>query len=246
MPASSISAATARTAGGRDYDSVELSDDDLNNVYLRPYKAAVKAGAATVMSAYMDLNSVPATGNRWLMQDVLRRQWGFHGFVVSDWDAIKSLTTHGFSQDSTDAASRAFSAGINMEMTSSVYREHLPELVRTGKVTSAQLDDAVRPILELKYRLGLFTHPYVDLDRFRAEQVSPAQREAARRAAEQTAVLLRNQNALLPLAKPTKKIALIGPLADSGVDTLGVVVAARKSGRHRHHRAGSAQQASGR
>jgi beta-glucosidase len=207
--------------GGRDYDSVELSDDDLHNVYLRPYQAAVNAGAATVMSAYMDLNSVPATGNRWLMQDLLRRQWGFRGFVVSDWDAVKSLTTHGFSQDATDAAMRAFSAGINMEMTSSVYREHLPELVRSGEITASQLDEAVRPILEMKYRLGLFTNPYVDMDRFHAEQISTSQRESARKAAEQTAVLLRNQNALLPLARSAKKIALVGPLADSRVDTLG-------------------------
>ena len=152
--------------GGRDYDSVGLSDDELHNVYLRPYRAAVKAGAATVMSAYMDLNSVPATGNRWLMQDVLRQQWGFKGFVVSDWDAIKSLTTHGFSRDAKDAAMRGFSAGINMEMTSTVYREHLPDLLQSGKVTTSQLDDAVRPILEMKYRLGLFTNPYVDMGRF--------------------------------------------------------------------------------
>jgi beta-glucosidase len=207
--------------GGRDYDSVDLSDDQLYNVYLRPYRAAIDAGAATVMSAYMDLNGVPATGNRWLMHDVLREQWGFKGFVVSDWDAVKSLTVHGFAGDAADAALRAFDAGINMEMTSSTYRDHLPALLNSGKVTTAQLDAAVRPILAMKYRLGLFTNPYVDLDRFHTETLSAAQRTSARQAAEQTAVLLRNQAALLPLSKSLKTIAVVGPLADSARDTLG-------------------------
>ena len=207
--------------GGRDYDSVDLSEDALHNVYLRPYHAAIAAGAATVMSAYMDLNSVPATGNRWLMTDVLRDQWSFKGFVVSDWEAVKSLTTHGLAQGPADAAARSFTAGINMEMTSSLYREQLPALLQSGAIKPAQLDDAVRPILALKYRLGLFTNPYVDLDRYKAEQVSTAQRESVRRAAEQSAVLLRNQDSLLPLSKSLKAIAVIGPLGDSGVDTLG-------------------------
>jgi beta-glucosidase len=207
--------------GGRDYDSVDLSDDQLYNVYLRPYRAAVKAGAATVMSAYMDLNGVPATGNTWLMQDVLRKQWGFHGFVVSDWDAVKSLTVHGFSADASDAAGRAMKAGINMEMTSSLYREELPALVQKGSVTNAQLDAAVRPILEMKYRLGLFENPYVSLDKYKVETLSAEQRTSARVAAEQSVVLLRNEQNLLPLAKSVKSIALIGPLADSGRDTIG-------------------------
>jgi len=207
--------------GGRDYDSVELSENELHNVYLRPYRAAIAAGAATVMSAYIDLNGVPAAGNRWLLQEVLRKEWGFKGFVVSDWDAVKNLTVQGFAADPTDAAQRAFSAGVNMEMANFIYRDHLPELLRTGTITEPQLDEAVRPILEMKYRLGLFTNPYVDLDRFRAEQVSQAQRESARHAAEQTAVLLKNEGALLPLAKSVKSVALIGPLADSSVDTLG-------------------------
>jgi len=207
--------------GGRDYDSADISDDALHNVYLRPYQAAVKAGAATVMSAYMDLNSVPATGNHWLMHDVLRQQWGFQGFVVSDWDAVKNLTTHGLTSNSSDAAARAFNAGINMEMTSSNYREHLPELMKSGAISVTDLDDMVRPILEMKYRLGLFTNPYVDMNRFHAEELSATQRESVRKAAEQTAVLLRNEGSLLPLSRSVKKIAVIGPLADSAVDTLG-------------------------
>jgi beta-glucosidase len=207
--------------GGRDYDASDISDELLHNVYLRPYRAAVKAGSATVMSAYMDLNGVPATGNKWLLQDVLRGEWGFKGFVVSDWESVKSLSVHGYTSGPAEAAARAFAAGVNMEMTSSTYRENLPALVSSGKVTKAQLDEAVRPILEMKYRLGLFTDPYVSMEKYKAETVSAAQRESARLAAEQSAVLLRNENHLLPLASNVKTIALIGPLADSGVDTIG-------------------------
>jgi beta-glucosidase len=207
--------------GGRDYDAVALSDDELHNVYLRPYDAAVKAGSATVMSAYMDLNSVPATGNKWLMQDVLRGDWHFKGFVVSDWEAVKSLTTHGFASDSTDAALRGFQAGINMEMTSDVYRKSLPGLLAAHKITVSQLDAMVRPILEMKYRLGLFTNPYVDMEKFKRETASDEQRAGALHAAEETAVLLRNEGHLLPLAKSVKTVALIGPLVDSQVDTIG-------------------------
>ena len=207
--------------GGRDYDSVDLSDEQLHNVYLRPYKAALDAGAATFMSGYMDLNGVPATGNTWLMQDVLRKQWGFKGFVVSDWEAVLNLTTHGFAANPEDAAQRAFHAGINMEMTSSLYKEHLPALVKSGKISTADLDALVRPILELKYRLGLFTNPYASMDTYKSETLSTAQRESSRRAGEQSAVLLRNEQHLLPLSPTVKSIALIGPLADSGRDTIG-------------------------
>ncbi len=207
--------------GGRDYDSVDLSDDQLHNVYLRPYRAAVAAGAGTVMSAYMDLNGVPATGNRWLMQDVLRKEWGFTGFVVSDWEAVKNLTTHGFAADPADAAARAFHAGINMEMTSSLYREELPGLLKSGRITPTELDSLVRPILELKYRLGLFTDPYVSIETYKAETLSDIQRTSSRLAAEQSAILLRNEQHVLPLAPGIKSIALIGPLVDSGRDTVG-------------------------
>jgi beta-glucosidase len=207
--------------GGRDYDSSDISDDLLHNVYLRPYRAAVRAGAATVMSAYMDLNSVPATGNVWLMRDVLRKEWGFHGFVVSDWDAIKSLETHGLAANQEDAAVRALQAGINMEMTSTAYRDNLETAVKDGKVTVAMIDEMVRPILEMKYRLGLFSHPYVDVSRYERETGSTAQKEAALHAAEETPVLLRNEHHLLPLSKTLHSIAVIGPLAESGLDTNG-------------------------
>lgn len=207
--------------GGRDYDSSDISDELLHNVYLPPFHAAVKAGAATFMSAYMDLNGVPATGNSWLLQDVLRKDWGFHGFVVSDWEAVKNLQTHGFAASPEDAAVRAAKAGVNMEMTSSLYREYLPAAIKQGAISEAMLDNLVRPILEMKYRLGLFSSPYVDMEKFHRETLSTAQRDAVRKAAEQTAVLLRNEGHTLPLRKTVHSIAVIGPLADSPLDTMG-------------------------
>ncbi len=207
--------------GGRDYDSADISEELLYNVYLRPYKAGVDAGAATIMSAYMDLNGVPATGNTWLLQDVLRKDWGFKGFVVSDWESVKSLETHGFAANAADAALRAFKAGVNMEMTSSNYRENLPAAVAKGEISQSELDGMVRPILAMKYRLGLFTQPYADMQKFKAVTGAPEQRTAVELAAEQTAVLLRNEGHALPLRKDAKSVAVIGPLADSKLDTLG-------------------------
>jgi beta-glucosidase len=207
--------------GGRDYDSVDLSEEQLHNVYLKPYKAAVDAGAATVMSAYMDLNGVPATGNKWLLDDVLRKEWKFKGFVVSDWASVESLTTHGFAADAEDAAVRAANAGVSMEMTTTNYRDHLADAVKKGLVKESQIDELVKPILAMKYRLGLFEHPYADMDHFKAVTGSAEQRTAVREAAEQTAVLLRNEGKALPLSSGLKSVAVIGPLGDSKLDTLG-------------------------
>ena len=210
--------------GGRDYDAVDISDEQLWNVYLPPFHSAVEAGTATIMSAYMDLNGVPATGNRWLLHDVLRTQWGFDGFVVSDANAVNSLKTHGFAQDLSDAAYRAFAAGVNMEMAlgSPAYSKNLPDLLKSGRITEFQLDEAVRPILEMKIRLGLFEHPYVDEAKVKQALDSPGHREEARRAAERSAVLLKNDSGLLPLAASSyKSVAVIGPLADSQFDTTG-------------------------
>lgn len=210
--------------GGRDYEAADISDDQLWNVYFPPFYSAVKAGTGTVMSAYMDLNGIPASGNKWLLHDVLRDQWRFQGFVVSDADAVKDLKTHGFAMDGADAAVRAFDAGVNMEMAvgSSDYGTYLPTAFAEGRITMAQIDDAVRPILETKIRLGLFEHPYVD--EAVAKQVigNPDHRTQARRASERSAILLRNEGNLLPL-KPSayKKIAVIGPLADSKWDVQG-------------------------
>ncbi len=207
--------------GGRDYDSADISDEQLYNVYLRPYKAGVDAGTATIMAAYMDLNGVPASANYWLLHDILRTDWGFKGFVVSDWETVGSLVTHGFAATPSDAAQRALKAGVNMEMTSSLYRQNLPAEAQAGKLSGAALDDAVRPILATKYRMGLFSHPYIDLDRFKAVTGAPEQRTGAREAAEQTAVLLRNEGHLLPLQPNLRSVAVIGPLADSKIDTMG-------------------------
>lgn len=208
-------------SGGRDYEESNISDEQLENVYLPPFHAAVNAGAGSLMSAYMDLNGVPATGNRWLLHDVLRERWHFGGFVVSDWESVKSLTTHGFASGPEDAAARAVNAGVDMEMTSATFRDGLGEALKEGKVTQATVDGAVRDILLAKYRLGLFEHPYADVARAPSQLVTPQQRAAARAIAARTAVLLRNENQLLPLSKTVRSLAVIGPLADSKPDTMG-------------------------
>ncbi len=207
--------------GGRDYDSANISDEQLWNVYFPPFHAAIEAGAGSLMSAYMDLNGVPATGNRFLLHDVLREQWGFRGMVVSDWQSVESLTTHGFASGPEDAAIRAVNAGVDMEMTSTVMRDHLAAAIQKGLVKQSTIDDAVRDILLAKYRLGLFTHPYVSVEHAKAELNSTAQREASRIAAERSAVLLRNEGGVLPLKGTISSIAVIGPLADSKPDTMG-------------------------
>jgi beta-glucosidase len=210
--------------GGRDYDASNISDAQLWNVYLPPFEAAVKAGSGAVMAAYMDLNDVPATGNRWLLHDVLREAWGFKGFVVSDADSVRSLVPHGYARDDADAAARAVTAGLNMEMGFGrvSFGETLAASVAAGRVTAAQIDAAVLPILEAKFRLGLFENPYADEAKVASVFGNPAHRTAARVAAERSAVLLRNEGGLLPLKKgAAKKIAVLGSLADSKIDTIG-------------------------
>jgi len=210
--------------GGRDYDATDISEDQLWNVYLPPFKSAVDAGVGTLMSAYQDINGVPATGNKWLLHDVLRGQWHFHGFVVSDSNAVNDLKTHGFAEDLSDAAYRAFNAGVNMEMAfgNPAYDASLPDLLKQGKITRRQLDDAVRPILETKIRMGLFENPYVDEALAKKVIDAPEHRTAAVKAVERTVVLLRNSNGLLPLqADRYKRIAVLGPVADSKLDTAG-------------------------
>ena len=209
--------------GGRDYDEVNLSDSELWNTYLPPFKAAIDAGAGNLMSAYMPMNGIPATGNHWLLTDVLRKQWGFKGFVVSDADAVRNLTNHGYAVDFKDAAVRSLTAGDDMEMAlfTPAY-SNLPEALRQGRITQPQLDDAVRHILEAKIRMGLFEHPYVDERRAVTIAADPTHLIAARIAAERSAVLLRNEGDLLPLdAKAVKSVAVIGPLANSAKDALG-------------------------
>jgi beta-glucosidase len=207
--------------GGRDYDSSYIPESLFRNVYLVPFHAAEKAGAATFMSAYMDLNDVPATGNRWLLHDILRQEWGFKGFVVSDAFAVGNLQTHGYARDPEDAAYKAITAGLNMDMASQTYAHALPKLVASGKVTEAQLDAAVLPILEAKYQLGLFDNPYVDESRVDAALSRPEERTLERKLAARSMVLLKNDNHTLPLSTNLKKVAVIGPLADSTKDIEG-------------------------
>jgi beta-glucosidase len=207
--------------GGRDYDEVNLSDSELWNVYLPPFAAAVQAGAVNIMSAYMDLNGIPATGNRWLLTDVLRATWGFGGFVVSDAQAVHNLRTHGFAADLTDAGARALQAGVDMEMAfGDPAYAHLPEAVAAGLIDEKVLDASVRRVLTVKARMGLLDDPYVDEKDAQTVLADPAHRAVARTAAQRSAVLLRNSGALLPLASPGS-IAVIGPLADSRRDILG-------------------------
>lgn len=207
--------------GGRDYEESNISDEQLWNVYLPPFHAAIEAGAGSIMSAYMDLNGVPATGNRFLLHDVLRDDWHFQGMVVSDWQSVQSLTTHGFARDDEDAAARAVNAGVDMEMSSYTFRNDLPAAVHKGLVTEATINAAVEDILMVKYKLGLFKTPYIDVPNAAAQLVTPEQRQAARQIATQTAVLLRNEGNLLPLSPKYKTIALIGSLAESKADIMG-------------------------
>lgn len=210
--------------GGRDYDAANISDAQLWNVYFPPFKAAVDAGVGCIMSAYMDLNDVPATGNRWLLRDVLRRDWKFNGFVVSDANSVDEMRNHGYARDAADAAVKALNAGVNMEMSfgASVYLKNLGNAIKQKQVSVKDVDDLVRPLLETKIKLGLFENPYVDEAAVKSTFAIPQHREAAKAAAVSSAVLLKNQNNLLPLSKSAyKKIAVIGPLADSRQNTLG-------------------------
>jgi beta-glucosidase len=211
--------------GGRDYDEVDLSDSELWNTYFPPFKAAIDAGAGNIMSAYMGLNGVPATGNHWLLTKVLRETWGFKGFVVTDAGAAHDLLTHGFADSPADAGIRALKAGVDMEMAppfgTSVFKT-LPQSLTASRLTSAEIDTAVRRVLEAKIRMGLFENPYVDLEKAQRVLADPQHRVVARTAAERTAVLLRNEGGVLPLDRnKIKSIAVIGPLADSRRDTLG-------------------------
>jgi beta-glucosidase len=207
--------------GGRDYDAAYLSETDLQNVYLPTFHAAVNAGVGCIMSAYMDLNDVPASGNRWLLHDLLRDAWHFNGFVVSDAWAVYSLTAHGYAADQPDAAMRGLTAGVDMDMGSDSYLTYVPKLLQEHKVTLEQVDAAVLPLLRAKIELGLFEHPYVDESQVEGALHNPAHLELAKVAAERSAVLLRNEGGVLPLAASARRIAVIGPLADAHKELQG-------------------------
>jgi beta-glucosidase len=207
--------------GGRDYDSVYVPETSLRNVYLPPFRAAVNAGVGSLMSAYMDMNDVPATGNRFTLHDILRGEWKFQGIVVTDALAAGDLVTHGYARDRKDAAFKAFNAGVNMDMASQTLSKNIQDLVTEGKISMAEIDEAVRPILATKIQMGLFEHPYADLEK--KDQILGAQdaREYSRVAAQRSMVLLRNENHALPLSKSVSSVAILGPLANSSADLNG-------------------------
>ena len=216
-------AAYGGAEGGRDYNSVELSERTLWETYLPPYEAAVKAGVATVMASFNDLGGVPAHSSDWLMGDVLRSRWGFKGLVDSDWGGIGELIPHGVAANKADAAVLGIRAGIDMDMSDAVYADNLAAMVRAGRVPVALVDSAVKRVLRMKYALGLFADPYRFSDAAREKRytLAPEHIAAARAAGREAIVLLKNSNKTLPLRKTLRNIAVIGPLASDSQSVLG-------------------------
>ena len=215
--------------GGRDYNTTWIPETLLRDVYLPSFAAAEKAGVATFMSAFNDLNGVPASGNVFLLRQVLRKEWGFDGFVVSDWNAVEEMIKHGYAADSTDAAVKSLRAGVDMEMVSTDYYDDLPALIAAGKFDVKLVDESVRNILRIKFRLGLFEKAIPAPPPDSAMLASDAL-DIARQLATESAVLLRNEGRLLPLSKSIAKVAVIGPLADRRVDQMGCWVADGRPG----------------
>jgi beta-glucosidase len=206
---------------GRDYNTASIPEIELRNVYLPPFKAAIDAGVASIMTSFSDLNGVPASGNRFLLKQVLRDEWQFDGFVVSDWASIQQLSVHGFTADDKESAFEAASAGLNMEMATGTYANHLPELLEEGRIQIAQIDSMVSDILRIKFRLGLFENPYTDSSEFPAP-ANPDHLAVAEQLARQSIVLLENRNRTLPLnSDALQSLAVIGPLADEPYEQLG-------------------------
>lgn len=205
--------------GGRDYNTVEIPERLLRQVYLPPFKAAVDAGSATLMSAFDDLNGVPASANYFTLTQVLRKEWGFKGFVVSDWGSVAELIPQGIAADHKVAAQKAFLAGVDMDMEGDAFGPYLAQLVKAGVVPESKVDESVRQVLRIKFALGLFDHPYADGKG--AATIAPEDAELARKVAEESFVLLKNDKNLLPLKLDGKTVALIGPLADDAEQMAG-------------------------
>jgi beta-glucosidase len=211
--------------GGRDYNTAEISEHTLREVYLPPFYAALREGSASLMSSFNTINGLPATANPFTLTGILRNEWGFPGLVVSDWTSVGELVGHGIARDKAGAAQKAMTAGIDMDMVSDSYHQHLANLVKSGKVSEARLDAAVRDVLRVKFALGLFDDPFTDESR-EIQGALPKERvDAARQAAERSFVLLKNSVAgprpILPLSSESGTIALIGPLADDAKNMLG-------------------------
>ncbi len=213
--------------GGRDYNTVDMSRRAMEETYFPPYRAAIDAGARTVMTAFNEIDGIPASANRWLLTELLREQWGFQGWVVTDYTAVSEMKNHGTAATDADAARQSLEAGVDMDMVSELFLAELPGLLAAGAVSVEQIDAAVMRVLETKWDLGLFRDAFARCDEERARTIhlSPEHRQLAREAARESVVLLKNDNRLLPLAK-RGTIAVIGPLADSRRDMLGCWVAA--------------------
>lgn len=208
--------------GGRDYNSTHIPPYQMRNVYLEPFRETVKAGAATLMTSFNDNDGIPASGNEFLLKEVLRKEWSFDGIVVSDWASMAEMITHGYAKDLKHVAEIAANAGTDMEMVSEAYIGNLEELVNEGKVSEASIDEAVKNILRTKFRLGLFDNPYIPLN-IKSSAYSDSHMDAARDAAVKSAVLLKNENSVLPLHRD-QKIAVIGPMANAPHEQLGTWV----------------------
>jgi beta-glucosidase len=207
--------------GGRDYNTSDVPEIALRNVYFPPFKAAVEAGVGTFMSAFNTVNGVPASGNPWILTQVLRHEWRFDGFVVSDYNSVRELVHHGVAADEAEAARIALAAGVDMEMVSRSYATEGRHLVQEGKIPLAVVDEAVRRVLRVKLRTGVFERPYADAGHERATLLKPEYRAAARRVAARSMVLLKNDARTLPLSPDLKRLAVIGPLADDRESALG-------------------------
>lgn len=217
-------AAYGAAESGRDYNTAELSEHTLRNVYLPPYRAALEAGVGTFMASFNEINGVPSTANRWLLTDILRDEWGFKGFVVSDYTGINELVPHGVAEDEQHAAELAVNAGVDMDMTGATYIKYLTQSVEEGRVSEKTIDNAARRILEMKFLLGLFDDPYRYLNEERAKEntMTPAFMETARRAVASSVVLLKNEGNILPIHKEKAiTVALVGPLMNDSVDLNG-------------------------
>lgn len=208
--------------GGRDYNSTNIPPVLLRNVYLSPFQQAIKAGAATLMTSFNDNDGIPASGNSYILKKILRDEWKFDGFVVSDWASMTEMIAHGFAKDGKQVAEISANAGLDMEMVSGSYVQYLPQLVKEGKVSVETIDNAVRNILRIKFRMGLFENPYVDTKK-ESVLYADAHLKAARQAAIESAILLKNDNNILPLSRG-KKVAIIGPMADAPHDQMGTWV----------------------
>ena len=207
--------------GGRDYNTTEVSETTLREIYFPPFRAAVEAGVGTFMSAFNDLNGVPTSANPFTLTRVLRGEWKFDGFVVSDYESVKELMNHKLADGEADAARLALGAGVDMEMVSRLYNKHGAELLRQTRLTRAEIDEAVRRILRVKFRAGLFENPYADEARESAALANPEHQRAAREVAARSLVLLKNERETLPLDKNPRSLAVVGALADSQLDMIG-------------------------